>query len=395
MDIFEKCRNFTRAKDAMAAGIYPYFHALESKQDTEVIMGGKKTIMLGSNNYLGLTSNPRCIEAAKKALDQYGTGCSGSRFLNGTLVLHLELEKQLAEFVHKDSALTFSTGFQTNLGIISSIVTKGDYILSDRENHASIVDGCRLSFAKTLKFRHNDMEDLECLLSKIPEENGILIISDGVFSMGGEICNLPKLVELKKKYGARLLIDDAHAFGMIGEGGRGTASYFGLEDEVDIIMSTFSKSLASLGGFIAASEQVIHYVKHFSRPFIFSASIPPANAAVALEALNILKEHPEIVRNLQDNADYMREGFKKRNILIGDSTTAVIPVMTYNTDRTFIITKMLLEAGVYVNPVIAPAVQEGECLLRTSYTATHTKDQLDRALDIFEKVFRQAEELGI
>jgi len=387
MDLFDKCNNFTRAREAMKSGLYPYFHALETKQDTEVMIDGKNIIMLGSNNYLGLTSDTRCIEAAKNALDQFGTGCSGSRFLNGTLTLHLELEKKLAEFVNKEAALTFSTGFQTNLGIISSIVSKGDYILSDRENHASIVDGTRLSFAKTLKFKHNDMEDLEKLLKRVPKESGILIISDGVFSMGGDICNLPKLVELKKKYGARILIDDAHALGMIGKNGRGTASYYNLEDEVDIIMSTFSKSLASLGGFIAADENVIHYVKHFSRPFIFSASVPPSNAATALEAINIMIEQPERIINLQKNADYMREGFRKRNIPIGNSTTAIIPVMTYDTNRTFLITKLLLEAGVYVNPVIPPAVNEGECLLRTSYTATHTKEQLDRALDIFEKIF--------
>ncbi len=393
MDIFTKCKNFTRAREAIAAGIYPYFHALESKQDTEVIMEGKSIIMLGSNNYLGLTSNQRCINAGKNALEQYGTGCSGSRFLNGTLVLHLELEKQLADFVNKEAALTFSTGFQTNLGVISSIASKGDYILSDRENHASIVDGCRLSFAKTLKYKHNNMEDLECLLRKIPKENGVLIITDGVFSMGGDICNLPELVRLKKKYGARLFVDDAHALGMIGKNGRGTASHFGLEDDVDIIMSTFSKSLASLGGFIAASDQVIHYIKHASRPFIFSASVPPSNAAVALEAIHIMKEQPERVIDLQKNADYMRKGFIKRNIPIGNSTTAIIPVMTYTTERTFLITKLLLEAGVYVNPVIAPAVSEGECLLRTSYTATHTKEQLDKALDIFEQVFKEVNKI--
>jgi len=395
IDLFTKCTSFTAAKEAISAGIYPYFHALETKQDTEVIIDGKKTIMLGSNNYLGLTSDKRCIKASINAINKYGTGCSGSRFLNGTLVLHLQLEKKLAEFTNKESALTFSTGFQTNLGIISSIVGKGDYILSDRENHASIVDGCRLSFAKTLKYKHNDMDGLENLLKKIPEKSGVLIVTDGVFSMGGDICNLPKIVELKKKYGARLLVDDAHALGMIGKNGRGTASHFNLEDDVDIIMSTFSKSLASLGGFIAASEEVIHYVKHFSRPFIFSASVPPSNAATALEAINILLNEPKRVENLKRNADYMREGFIKRNIPIGKSETAIIPVMTYTTERTFIITKMLLEEGVYVNPVISPAVCEGECLLRTSYTATHTKKQLDKSLDIFEKVFNKAKNLDI
>ena len=393
MDLFTKCTNFTKAKEAIAAGIYPYFHAIETKQDTEVKIDGKKTIMLGSNNYLGLTSDERCINASVEATKKYGTGCSGSRFLNGTLLLHLELEKALADFTNKEDALTFSTGFQTNLGIISTIVGKGDYILSDRENHASIVDGCRLSFAKTLKYKHNDMDELENLLKKVSTKGSVLIITDGVFSMGGDICNLPKIVELKKKYGARLLVDDAHALGMIGKNGRGTASYFGLEDDVDMIMSTFSKSLASLGGFIAAPEPVIHYIKHFSRPFIFSASVPPSNAATALEAIKILLAEPERVINLQKNANYMREGFLKRNIPIGNSKTAIIPVMTYTTEKTFLITKMLLEEGVYVNPVISPAVVEGECLLRTSYTSTHTKEQLDRALDIFEKVFNKVKSL--
>lgn len=395
MDIFKRCYDFKDADIAIEQGIYPYFHAIESKQDTEVILDGKKTIMLGSNNYLGLTSNERCINAGKEALEQYGTGCSGSRFLNGTLKLHLELEKELADFVNKEMALTFSTGFQTNLGIISAIATKGDYILSDNENHASIVDGCRLSFAKTLKFKHSDMEDLERLLANIPNENGKLIITDGVFSMSGEICNLPEIVRLAQKYGARILVDDAHAFGMIGKGGRGTASHFGLEDKVDIIMSTFSKSAASLGGFIASEERVINYVKHASRPFIFSASIPPANAAVAREALKIMKEDPELPLRLKSNSDYMRAGFKKRKIPIIDGETAIIPVMTYTNDRTFLITKMLLESGVYVNPVICPAVKPGECLLRTSYTATHTKDQLDRALEVFSAVFKKADEMGI
>ncbi len=395
MDIFKRCYDFTAADEAIEKGVYPYFHAIETKQDTEVMMEGRKTIMLGSNNYLGLTSDPRCIQAGRQALDQYGTGCSGSRFLNGTLKLHLELEKKLADFVHKESALTFSTGFQTNLGIISSIVTKGDFILSDNENHASIVDGCRLSFAKTHKFKHSDMSELERLLRRLPMNKGKLIITDGVFSMSGEICNLPDIVELAKKYSARILVDDAHAFGMIGEGGRGTASHFGLENEVDIIMSTFSKSMASLGGFIAAEERVINYVKHTSRPFIFSASIPPSNTAVAAMALDILKEEPERPKQLIKVSNYMRKGFKERNIPIIDGETAIIPVMTYTNDRTFLITKMLLENGVYVNPVICPAVKPGECLLRTSYTATHTTEQLDRALEVFSAVFAKADEMGL
>jgi 8-amino-7-oxononanoate synthase len=395
MDIFNKCYEFTEADDVKKSGLYPYFHALETKQDTEVVMDGRDTIMLGSNNYLGLTSDPRCIEAGKRALDQYGTGCSGSRFLNGTLKLHLELEEELADFVNMEAALTYSTGFQTNLGIISSIASKGDYILSDNENHASIVDGCRLSFAKTLKFQHSDMDDLERILKKLPGESGKLIITDGVFSMSGEICKLPEIVELAQKYGARILVDDAHALGMIGEAGRGTASHFGLVDKVDIVMSTFSKSLASLGGFIASGERVINYVKHMSRPFIFSASIPPSNAAVAREALSILKQEPGRPGKLIEVSDYMRKGFKERNIPFVDGETAIIPVMTYTDRRTFVITRMLLENGVYVNPVICPAVKPGECLLRTSYTATHTREQLDRALDIFDKVFKEADSMDL
>lgn len=395
MDIFKRCYDFTAADEAIEKGVYPYFHAIETKQDTEVVIDSRKTIMLGSNNYLGFTSDQRCIDAGKQALEQYGTGCSGSRFLNGTLKLHLELESKLADFVGQESALTYSTGFQTNLGIISCIATKGDFIFSDNENHASIVDGTRLSFAKTLKYKHSDMGELERLLRRVPNKAGKLIITDGVFSMSGEICNLPDIVTLAKKYDARILVDDAHAFGMIGKGGRGTASHFGLEDKVDIIMSTFSKSLASLGGFIAAEERVINYVKHTSRPFIFSASIPPSNAAVAGKALDLLKEEPERPEKLIEVSNYMRKGFIARNIPIIDGETAIIPVMTYTNDRTFIITKMLLENGVYVNPVICPAVKPGECLLRTSYTSTHTIEQLDRALDVFTAVFAKADELGL
>lgn len=387
MDIFEKCFNYTDAKKVMEAGIYPYFHVLETKQDTEVIINGKRTIMIGSNNYLGLTSDERVIRAAQEALGKYGSGCSGSRFLNGTLSIHIELEKRLAQFMKKEAVLTFSTGFQTNLGIISAIAGRNDYIICDSENHASIIDGCRLSFAKVIKYEHNNMEDLERILKNVPDSCGKLIVTDGVFSMSGDICNLPEIVRLARLYGARIMVDDAHGLGVLGEHGRGTGEYFGLEDEVDIVMSTFSKSLASLGGFIAAREEVIHYVKHVSRPFIFSASIPPANAAAALEAINIIETEPERIKRLAENADYMREGFKKLNIPIGESKTPIIPVMTYENERTFVITKMLLDEGVYVNPVISPAVKPGNCLLRTSYTATHTEEQLDYALEAFRKVF--------
>ncbi|MFL0268435.1 aminotransferase class I/II-fold pyridoxal phosphate-dependent enzyme [Candidatus Clostridium radicumherbarum] len=386
LDIFEKCFNYTDAKEAMKAGIYPYFHALDSGQDTEVIMSGKRVIMIGSNNYLGLTSDPRVKKAAIEAVEKFGVGCSGSRFLNGTLNLHIELEKRLAKFVNKEEALVYSTGFQTNLGVLSAIAGRNDYILSDKQNHASIVDGCRLSFAKMLKFKHNDMDDLERLLKNIPDNNGRLIVVDGVYSMEGDIANLPEIVRLAKLYGARVMVDDAHGFGVLGEHGRGTAEYFGLEDEVDIIMSTFSKSLASLGGFIAAKSDVIQYVKHNSRPFIFSASIPPSNAAAAMESLNILENEPERIKKLWDNAKFMREGFEALGLSIGDTQTPIIPVIIGEDYETFVTTIKLLNEGVYVNPVVSPGVEKGRALLRTSYTPTHTKEQLETALKAFERV---------
>ncbi len=390
MDLFQKAYDFTDAEAARQSGLYPYFHALETCQDTEVVMDGKRIIMLGSNNYMGLTSDPRTIAAAHSALDQYGTGCSGSRFLNGTLKLHEQLEDELADFFHKDGAVTFSTGFQTNLGIISAIVGRHDYIINDNENHASIIDGSKLSYAKnTLKYAHSDMDDLERVLSRLPLDAGKLIITDGVFSMSGDLCKLPEIVDLARKYNARIMVDDAHGVGMVGDCGRGTANHFGLEDEVDIIMTTFSKSLASLGGCIVSNKQVVDFVRHKSRPFIFSASIPPANAAAALCALNILKTEPQRQKALIDIANYMRAKLHEANIPIVDGTTAIIPVFTYDMTRTFVITKMLFENGVYVNPVIPPAVPEEQCMLRTSYTATHTKDQMDRAVAAFKKVFAE------
>ncbi|MEL7609766.1 MAG: aminotransferase class I/II-fold pyridoxal phosphate-dependent enzyme [Bacillota bacterium] len=390
MDIFEKCFRYDEPQVAMQSGLYPYFHALESAQDAEVIMNGRNVIMLGSNNYLGLVNDPRLKKAAIDAIEKYGTGCSGSRFLNGTLVLHERLEREFAEFFHKDEALSFSTGFQTNLGTVTAIVNLHDYILNDSENHASIVDATHLSYCKkALKYAHSDMEELENRLTRIPEDAGKLIITDGVFSMSGEIAKLPEIVRLAKKYGARVMVDDAHGAGMIGEGGRGTASYFGLEDEVDIIMTTFSKSFGSLGGVIAASSPVINYIKHRSRPFIFSASIPPASAAAALEALHVIRSEPERKEHLLEVANYMRQKLKELGVPMLPGETAIIPVLTYAQTRTFIATKMLFERGVYVNPVISPAVPEGECLLRTSYTATHTKEQMDRAAAIFGEVLHQ------
>lgn len=389
MDLFKKCIDYTRIDDIKAANLYPYFHELQSGQDTIVEMEGHRTIMIGSNNYLGLTSHPEVIEAGVEAIKKYGSGCSGSRFLNGTLDLHTKLEKELAEFLHKDEVVTFSTGFQSNLGIISAIAGRNDVIVCDKENHASIYDACRLSFAKMLRYEHNDMEDLERILKTIPEDKGILIVTDGVFSMSGEICNLPKIVELKHKYGARVMVDDAHGFGVIGECGRGTGSHFNLEDEVDIIMGTFSKSLASLGGYMATSERVANYVRHNSRPFIFSASIPPANVQCARKSLEIIKREPERVKNLQDNGAYVRDGLTKRGIKFIPSDTPIVAIYTYDDAKTFLACKMLFEKGVYVNPVVSPAVPVGESLLRTSYTATHTHEQLDEAMDKIKEVLDQ------
>lgn len=389
MDLFKKCQDFTRIEDIKSINLYPYFHKLESKQDTIVEMEGHKTIMIGSNNYLGLTSHPEVIDAGVEALKKYGSGCSGSRFLNGTLDLHVKLEKELAEFLHKEEVVTFSTGFQSNLGIISAIAGRNDYIVCDKENHASIYDACKLSYAKMLRYEHNNMEDLERQLQSIPQDKGILIVTDGVFSMSGEICNLPKIVELKHKYGARVMVDDAHGFGVIGEGGRGTGSHFNLEDEVDIIMGTFSKSLASLGGYMASSERVANYVRHNSRPFIFSASIPPANVACARKALEIIKREPERVKNLQDNGAYVRAGLEKRGIKYIPSETPIVAIYTYDDEKTFLACKMLFERGVYVNPVVSPAVPVGSSLIRTSYTATHTHEQLDEAMDKIKQVLNE------
>lgn len=390
MDLFDVFDSFTLPRDLLDAGLYPYFHALETAQDTEVTIDGHNIIMLGSNNYLGLTNDRRTIEAAHRALDKYGTGCSGSRFMNGTLVLHEELERELADFFNKEGAVTFSTGFQSNLGIISALATRHSVILSDSENHASLIDACRLSYAKNvLKYEHSNMDALEDKLARLPLETPKLIVTDGVFSMSGDIAKLPEIIELKKKYNARVMVDDAHGVGMIGKGGRGTASYYDLENETDIIMTTFSKSFASLGGCMAASEDVCFYVKHRSRPFIFSASIPPANAAAALEALRILRAEPERVDRLIEIAGYMRKRLRENGIPLMDGTTAIVPIYTYEVERTLVVAKRLLEEGVYVNPVLPPGVPEGMCLLRTSFTATHTKEQIDRAVEIIVRVMNE------
>lgn len=386
MDLFQKTEGEHIYDIIKQKNIYPYFHELRSGQDTVVDMEGIKTVMIGSNNYLGLTSHPDVIKAGVEAIKQYGSGCSGSRFLNGTLDIHVKLEKELAEFLHKEAVVTFSTGFQSNLGIISAIAGRNDVILCDKENHASIYDGCRLSYAKLIRYEHSDMKDLEEKLKAVPEDKGILIVTDGVFSMSGEICKLPEIVKLAKKYGARTMVDDAHGLGVLGEHGRGTAEYFGLEDEVDIYMGTFSKSLASLGGYMASTKKVIEYVKHTSRPYIFSASITPASVATARAALKILREHPERVKALLDISSYMREGLKKLGVNVIDANTPIIPIFVYDDEKAFVACKMLLERGVYVNSSVSPAVPEGQALLRTSYTATHTKEQMDYAMKQIKEV---------
>ena len=391
MDLFEKCENFKRVDEIKAKGIYPYFHYLESGQDIVVNMEGHRVIMIGSNNYLGLTSGPEVKEAVIKAVEKYGSGCSGSRFLNGTLDMHLELEKELAEFLHKEAVVCFPSGFQSNLGIISAVAGRNDYIICDKENHASIYDACRLSYAKMLRYEHADMNDLEEKLKSVPKDKGILIVTDGVFSMGGDIAKLPEMVALKKKYGARLMVDDAHGFGVIGKCGRGTGEYYNLEDEVDIIMGTFSKSLASLGGFMATTKSVAEYVRHNSRPFIFAASNPPACVAAALAALRILKGEPERVTNLQNIAKFMREELKRNGVPIKESNNGIvpiIPILTYTDERTLYAAKVLFDKGVYVNPSISPAVPVGESILRTSYTATHTQELITEAANIIGETFK-------
>ena len=390
MDLFKKCQTYKEYLDGVKeSGLYPYFHELSSGQDTEVIMSGRETIMIGSNNYLGLTSHPDVVKAGIEALQKYGSGCSGSRFLNGTLDIHIKLENELAEFLHKEAVVTFSTGFQSNLGIISAIAGRNDYILCDKENHASIYDACRLSYAKMLRYNHSDMEDLERQLQTVPETAGILIVTDGVFSMSGEICKLPEIVKLAKKYGARIMVDDAHGLGVLGAHGRGTAEHFGLENEVDIYMGTFSKSLASLGGYMASSKEVVDYVRHNSRPFIFSASITPASVACARKALEILKNEPQRVQALRDISDYMREGLKANGVkIIEIDSTPIIPIYTYDDEKSFKACKLLLERGVYVNPVVTPATPPGQALLRTSYTATHTKEQMDKAIKAIVEVLK-------
>ncbi|GBD98698.1 8-amino-7-oxononanoate synthase [bacterium BMS3Abin07] len=391
LDIFEKCRTYTAAKEIMAAGFYAYFRILESAQDPEVIVEGKKMIMLGSNNYLGLTNHPKIKESAIEAVKKYGCGCAGSRFLNGTLDIHVRLEEKLASFFRKDTALAFSTGYQTNLGIISSLAGKNDVVFVDKLDHASIIDACRLSFAETKKFRHNDLKSLEKLLIEYADR-GKLVVVDGVYSMEGDIAPLPDIVALCKKHGSRIMVDDAHGIGVLGKTGRGTAEHFGLEDEVDIIMGTYSKSLASIGGFAAANEDVIHYMKHNARPLIFSASSPPASVASVIAALDIIDKEPGRRERLWANTNKMINAFREMGYDTGAAETPIVPLVMVDMEHTFMMWKILSEEGVFVNPVVPPAVPQGRSLIRTSYMATHTTGQLDLVLDIFEKAGKK---LGI
>ena len=392
MDLFQKCisdPNAARLHMARELNVYPYFHVLESRQAPVVQMEGHRVIMLGSNNYLGFTEDPEVIAAGHAALDKYGTGVSGSRFLNGTLDLHLQLEKELAAFTGYEDCMTCSTGFQTNLAIISAICGKDDYILNDRENHASIYDACRLSFDKVMRYRHSNMEDLERILQSIPRTAGKLIVTDGVFSMRGDICKLPEIVALAQKYGARVMVDDAHGFGVLGPGGRGTAAHFGLTDKVDITMLTFSKSLASIGGCMLTSHKVADWLRHVSRPFIFSASMTPSSAATALAALHRLIEDSERPTRLMNIAKYFQQGLLNAGIRIIEAPTPIVPIFTYETMDTLWYGKKMFEEGVYVNPVITPACVEGECLLRTTLMATHTEPVIDEAVGIIARVLRE------
>ena len=390
MDLFDKFSdknsNYQKALDARSADIYPYFHCLESRQAPEVLMEGKRRIMLGSNNYLGLTSEKSVIDAGIKALEKYGTGCSGSRFLNGTLDLHLKLEKELSAFLHKEAAMTFSTGFQSNLGILSAICTKGDYIICDRENHASIYDGAKLSYAEMVRYFHNDMDSLERVLKKLGPDTPKLIVTDGVFSMSGDIAKLPDIVDLARKYNARIMVDDSHGVGTVGEGGRGTASYFGLEDQVDILMGTFSKSFASLGGFAVASEPVIDYMRHMSRPYIFSASLPPANAATATAALEYLTSHPELKDQLSTVAGWLRSALAERGVRFKETLTPIVPIYTTDRFTTLRIVRDLYNEGVFVNAVLPPATAENECLIRTSLMANISRPLIEEAADKIAEV---------
>ena len=390
-DLFAKCASFTKPLELEAAGLYPYFQAISESEGTEVEIGGQRLIMAGSNNYLGVTHDPRVREAAIRAVERFGSGCTGSRFLNGTLELHEELERRLARFLGYEEALVFTTGFQTNLGVISSLAGRGDVVFTDRENHASIMDGCRLGFGELRKFRHNDMADLEEQLRReLPRRRGgWLIVVDGVFSMLGDLANLPDLCELAGRYGARVLVDDAHSIGVMGAHGRGTAEHFGVEDKVDLVLGTFSKSFGSIGGYVGGSEEVIRWIKHHARSMIFSASLPPASCAATLAALDIVEQEPERRARLHENATFLRDGLHALGFDTGPSVTPVIPILIGERNATFRFWRELYEHGVFTNPITAPAVPAGMDLIRTSVMATHTREQLQQVLDTVDLVARK------
>ena len=388
MDLFEKCSRFDRANQLKRSGLYPYFLEISENHTEEVIVDGRPMVMIGSNNYLGLTHHPKVTAAAIAAVEKYGSGCTGSRFLNGTLDLHVELERRLAKFMRHESVITFSTGFQVNLGVISTLAGKGDVILCDRENHASIFDGCRLSYAQLRKYRHSDMEDLERQLKECPDSAGRLIITDGVFSMKGDLCDLPSIVQLARRYGARILLDDAHGIGVLGKNGRGTAEHFGLEDKIDVVVGTFSKSFASLGGFAAGKTEVIEYVKHLARSLIFSASPAPASAAATLAALEVVESEPERRTRLWANVSRMNAAFTDLGWDVSMSHSPIVPLAIGSDHDTFSFWSRLHEAGIFTNPVVSPAVPPGEGLLRTSYMATHTPEELDRVIEAFAQIGR-------
>lgn len=385
MGIFNKCYNFTRADEAMESDMYPYFTPIQEVNGNKVKVEGKEMIMVGSNNYLGLINHPRVMKAAQEAIDRYGVATCGSRFLNGTLDIHVELERRLAKFMKKEAALAFSTGFQTNQGIISTIVGKGESVITDRMVHASIIDACRLSFGDVHKFKHNDMVDLERILSSLDKEKGKMIIVDGVFSMKGDLANLPDIVDLARKYNTRVMVDDAHGIGVMGKNGRGTAEHFGVEDDVDIVMGTFSKSFASLGGFVAGKKKVISYIKHFARSLIFSASTTPASVATVLATLDIIETDPQRRERLWQITEKMKSGFQAMGYNTGETETPIIPVIIGDDDVTFMMWKFLREEGIFTNPIIYPAVPKGQTLIRTSYSATHKEEELDAVLRGFEK----------
>ena len=387
----ERYKNYREPQKYMAAGVYPYFRAITSKQGPEVEMDGHKVLMFGSNAYTGLTGDERVIEAAHKALDKYGSGCAGSRFLNGTLDIHVQLEKELAEFEHKDDALCFATGFSVNAGVIAMVVGRGDYIICDDRDHASIVDGRRLSFATQLHYKHNDMEDLERVLQKLPKEAIKLIVVDGVFSMEGDLAKLPEIVELKHKYNCSLMVDEAHGLGVFGKQGRGVCDHFGLTDEVDLIMGTFSKSLASIGGFIAGDADTINFLRHSCRTYIFSASDTPAATAAALEALHILQEEPSRLEHLWDVTNYALKRFKEEGFEIGDTESPIIPLYVRDIEKTFMVTKLAFDNGVFINPVIPPACAPQDTLVRFALMASHTQEQVERGVQILKKAFKELE----